>query len=198
MSRKSNFILLSSPSLLARGFSSGGCLRCCAYEKASCEDDDKNTYKTEEFTGLAYWAIAVIIAIGVCFFFTVIYILTGRRGLSRHRRLTRYFVSDTYYLYLPVASFPKEDDSDDMSSGKKGSISDLQESLDEATADEPLIETQKSSEAISGSNNSSLDELPVARRTIAPVPGIRRPPAIAYAQAHLFANDNRPPQQLPR
>ena len=63
-----------------------------------------------------------------------------------------------------------------MSSGKKGSISDLQESLDEATVDEPLIETQKSSEAISGSNNSSLDELPVARRTIAPVPWIRRPP----------------------
>lgn len=173
-------------------------MRCCAYEKASCEDDS-NGYATEEFSGLAYWAIAVLITIFLCFVFT--HIFTGKPGAPQ-RRIERVYTSRSYWANFPVARV-----NGDGSTGHAEKIaatprSDAEdgEVRDEGAAaekgeSEPLISRKKV--ACKNIQGSSAGNLPVAERIIPPVFGIRRPPAISHTQPHLFG-DQEPGQTVSR
>lgn len=231
-------------------------MRCCAYEKASCEDDDVNGYATEEFSGLAYWyvvrwqslsifntafttahdiirhdkslnhglkrqlrAIAVLVTMAICFFFTLLYIFTGKTMASQ-RRVYRYFVSSTYFVNLPMARLPPEsgvDGDNEDASGCGVDCSRCLDVLDGGSMDEeyddggaePLVgggrinRSRIKKEAVPyfwrrGSDTGVAQGIPIARRTIQPVLGIRRPPAISYSQAHLFQDpQNRNQNQQP-
>jgi hypothetical protein len=150
--------------VMSMGFSDSGCLRCCAVEKASCSSSD------DFFSsgGLTAWAVAVLIAVGVCFIFTIIYLLTSKkRNEGVHFRA---FTSHSYFVALPEA---KRGDLQSEAKPNEGDDSDEEVAL----ADSVFLVNKTPSDA---------DVVPVARRTVPPVVAVRRTLTPAQSQNIFF------------
>ena len=143
------------------GFSDSGCVRCCAVEKSSCSDSD-DIFSS----GLTAWVIAVLIAVGVCFLFTAIYLLTSKK---RNEGVQfRAFTSHSYFVALPVARRGVLDPN------TEGNGSDEEVAL----ADSVFLVSKMASD--------SEVAPPVARRTVPPVLAVRRALVPAQSQNIFF------------
>jgi len=134
---------------MSTGFSSSGCVRCCATEMSSCSSSD------DIFSmGLTAWAVAVLIAVGICLLFTALYLLTSKK---RNEGVQfRAFTSHSYFVALPVAK------RGGLAPNAGGECND-----DEVALADSVFLVNKS---VSDSDVAP----PVARRTVPPVLAVRR------------------------
>jgi hypothetical protein len=152
--------------MMSIGFSDDGCVRCCALHKTSCSSDH-DSFSDSNITA---WAIAAIIAVGVCFVFTLLYIVTGKK--RNDGIVFRAFTSHSYYVALPIAVRADDDTACSEEKGEEAALSDsvflLKKDLDSADV-----------------------TVPVARRTVPPVVAVRRPQTLQQAQANMFYLDTQ-------
>lgn len=156
--------------VLAVGFSSGGCVRCCAASRESCSEEENGST-------LSIWAILVLATIGSCFIFTLLYVLTSRRRNSNAPY--RAFAPHSYFVALPIATVDVDKTVTDMKGSNRES--NEQDEDDESISASIVLLSESGAE-----DNTAV---PVARRTVPPVVGVRRPQAHSRNHPNMFYLD---------
>jgi hypothetical protein len=113
--------------------------------------------------------MAVMIAVGVCFVFTLLYFATGRK---RNDGLTfRAMTNHSYYVNFPVAHIENQ---------KHGHVNECGEGSDDESSSSADVAFLAQKHAAANDHH-----VPIARRTVPPVVGVRRAPVL-QAQAQAF------------
>jgi hypothetical protein len=154
--------------VLAMGFTSSGCIRCCAVHHATCD----RTTETE--STFSIWAILVLATMGSCFVFTLLYVITSRR--RNDNAFAQATAPYSYFVSLPVATvdIANKDDVNETREPNEHDEEDVSISESIVLVDKP------------GSDDNTA--VPVARRTVPPVMAVRRPVAHTR-QANMFYLD---------
>ena len=151
--------------MMSIGFDDGGCLRCCALKKTECTLSTDSYYSS---TGLTAWAISVMCVVGLCIFFTFLYMVTSKR--RNEGMAFQAFTSNSYFVQLPVAQHASLTTEANENAEEDVAVSDTVFLVNKAESD--------------------ADAVPVARRTVTPVVGVRRPMTLAQAQQNIFFLDS--------
>ena len=154
--------------MMSIGFSDDGCLRCCALSRTPCT---YSGFENSATSGVTAWAVAVMSVIGVCVVFTLVYVLTSKR--RNEGMAFQAHTSNAYFVALPSAT----------RGGNMGAATSGDDSDDETPVSDSAF--------LVGKSESDDSVVPVARRTVPPVVGVRRPLTVAQASQNIFFLDTQ-------